>query len=157
MIDPLSAWLVIAGTCAQHVRIQVGFYFFSQWFVLYMIRTQGLKFALSQYPRDTRQVLNVDTGYQKLSFRVWINSQPANDKLACENSEKAVWLIGRVLARILDLGHVTNNQGMQCQLHGKITVLVMLANNNYMLLVVLCFATKYKASIRSYCALTLKY
>jgi hypothetical protein len=39
--------------------------------------------------------------------------------------------IGRVLARILDLGRVSNDQGvhMSITLNSKITVLVMLANN----------------------------
>jgi hypothetical protein len=38
----------------------------------------------------------------------------------------------RVLARILDLGRVSNDQGvrMSITLNGKITVLVMLTNNN---------------------------
>jgi hypothetical protein len=38
----------------------------------------------------------------------------------------------RVLARILDLGRVSNDQGvhMSIALNSKITVLVMLANNN---------------------------
>jgi hypothetical protein len=63
-----------------------------------------------------------------------------------------------VLARILDLGRVSNDQGV----HMSITLNSQIHGSSYgsptiMPVVVLCFATKYKASIRSYCALTLKY
>ena len=66
---------------------------------------------------------------------------------------------GRVLARILDLGRVSNDQGV----HMSITLNSQIHGSSYacqqqtMPVVVLCFATKYKASIRSYCALTLEY
>jgi hypothetical protein len=65
----------------------------------------------------------------------------------------------RVLARILDLGRVSNDQGV----HMSITLNNQIHGSSYarqqqtMPVVVLCFATKYKASIRSYCALTLEY
>jgi hypothetical protein len=68
-------------------------------------------------------------------------------------------LTGRVLARILDLGRVSNDQGVQMsitlnsQIHGSSYA----RQQQKMPVVVLCFVTKYKASIRSYCALTLKY
>jgi hypothetical protein len=65
----------------------------------------------------------------------------------------------RVLARILDLGRVSNDQGV----HMSITLNSQNHGSSYarqqqtMPVAVLCFATKYKASIRSYCALTLEY
>jgi hypothetical protein len=66
----------------------------------------------------------------------------------------------RVLARILGLGRVSNDQGV----HMSITLNSQIHGSSYtrqqqvtMCVVVLCFAAKYKASIRSYCALTLKY
>ena len=51
----------------------------------------------------------------------------------CNKSDNAIKLLtSRVLARILDLGRVSNDQGvhMSIALNSKITVLVMLANNN---------------------------
>ena len=70
-------------------------------------------------------------------------------------------MLTRVLARILDLGRVSNDQGV----HISITLNSQLNSQFYsstrqqqtMPVVVLCFATKYKASKRSYCALTLEY
>ena len=65
---------------------------------------------------------------------------------------------GRVLARILDLGRVSNDQGV----HMSITLSSQIHGSSYaeqqtMPVVVLRFATKYKASIHSYFALTLEY
>ena len=66
-------------------------------------------------------------------------------------------ILTRVLARILDLGRVSNDQGMHMSitLNSQIMILVMLPTT--MSVVVPCFATKYKASICSHCTLTLKY
>ena len=65
-------------------------------------------------------------------------------------------ILTRVLARILDLGRVSNDQGMHMSitLNSQIMILVMLPTT---MSVVPCFATKYKASICSHCALTSKY
>ena len=78
----------------------------------------------------------------------------------------------RVLARILDLGRVSNDQGvhMPITLNSKITVLVMLANNNACGCSTFCNQIHTLDSrvpnpgyqiqgehIHSYCALTLNY